>query len=152
MPLVSVTFSTPASETDQRARVARLMTRLAARVLKKREDLTAVIVEQVDASGWTIAGRSLATLGLASYAVEIKVTEGTNTAAEKASFLAEVHAGMGEILGALHPESYVHVLEARGDAYGYGGLTQAFRADEAAIERKRRDDLATAAIARYGVR
>lgn len=151
MPLITVSYSTP-DGTDHRARIAALVTRLAARVLKKREDLTAVVIDQVQATDWYIAGRSLALQGLSSYALEIKITDGTNTAAEKSAFLAQVHAGMGEILGALHPESYCHVLEARGDAYGYGGLTQAFRADDAAMERARRDRLAGEAIARYGVR
>ena len=31
---------------------------------------------------------------------------------------------MGELLGPLHRESYLHVDEVRGDAYGFGGLTQ----------------------------
>ena len=31
---------------------------------------------------------------------------------------------MGELLGPLHNESYAHVDEVKGDAYGFGGLTQ----------------------------
>jgi len=31
---------------------------------------------------------------------------------------------MEELLGPLHHESYAHVDEVRGDAYGSGGLTQ----------------------------
>jgi 4-oxalocrotonate tautomerase len=31
---------------------------------------------------------------------------------------------MGELLGPLHGESYAHVDEVKGDAYGFGGLTQ----------------------------
>jgi len=31
---------------------------------------------------------------------------------------------MNELIGPLHNESYVHVNEVRGDAYGFGGLTQ----------------------------
>ena len=31
---------------------------------------------------------------------------------------------MGELLGPLHEESYAHVDEVKGDAYGFGGLTQ----------------------------
>ena len=31
---------------------------------------------------------------------------------------------MGELLGPLHIESYLHVDEVKGDAYGFGGLTQ----------------------------
>ena len=31
---------------------------------------------------------------------------------------------MSELLGPLHEETYLHVDEVRGDAYGFGGLTQ----------------------------
>jgi 4-oxalocrotonate tautomerase len=31
---------------------------------------------------------------------------------------------MAQLLGPLHEESYVHVHDVRGDAYGFGGLTQ----------------------------
>lgn len=151
MPLITIRYSTPTGG-DHGAAVAALATRLAVRTLKKKANLTAVITEAVPAGRWFIAGRRLDAIGLASYALEIKVTDGTNTVEEKAAFLRELHAGLGEVLGPLHPESYIHVEEARGDAYGYGGLTQAFRADMAAMERLERDTLAEAAIRRYGVR
>ncbi|BBE73117.1 tautomerase family protein [Oharaeibacter diazotrophicus] len=152
MPLIQVHHATRADAPDRAPAIAALVTRLAAKVLRKREDLTAVIVTRVDPAVWYVGGRRLSDLDLASYALEIKVTDGTNTPAEKASFLAAVHAGMGEILGALHPESYVHVEEARGDAYGYAGITQARRAYDDIDERDRREHLATAAVARWGIR
>ena len=31
---------------------------------------------------------------------------------------------MGDLLGPLHQETYAHVDEVRGDAYGFAGLTQ----------------------------
>jgi 4-oxalocrotonate tautomerase len=31
---------------------------------------------------------------------------------------------MAELLGPLHTESYLHVDEVKGDAYGFGGLSQ----------------------------
>src|SRR6267142_1632994 len=52
------------------------------------------------------------------------VSEGTNTKDEKAAYLAAVFQRMGELLGPLHEESYAHVDEVKGDAYGFGGLTQ----------------------------
>lgn len=151
MPLVTLRYATPKTG-DPTPAVAALATRLSARVLRKRADLTAVVVERVAASAWFIAGRPLSDLALASYALEIKVTDGTNTAAEKAAFLADLHVGLGEILGPLHPQSYTHVQEVRGDAFGYGGLSQTTRADAAAMERIERAALAEAAIRRYGVR
>ena len=37
---------------------------------------------------------------------------------------AETFQTMTRLLGPLHEESYAHVHEVRGDAYGFGGLTQ----------------------------
>jgi 4-oxalocrotonate tautomerase len=70
------------------------------------------------------SGRTLAEQKLASYWIDIHVTEGTNTKDEKAAYLAAVFRRMGELLGPLHHETYLHVDEVRGDAYGFGGLTQ----------------------------
>ena len=41
-----------------------------------------------------------------------------------AAFVQAALGGMAALLGPLHAESYVHVLTADGDAYGYGGRTQ----------------------------
>jgi 4-oxalocrotonate tautomerase len=73
---------------------------------------------------WFAGGGSLAEQKLASYWIDIHVTEGTNTKDEKAAYLAAMFKRMGEILGPLHQETYLHVDEVRGDAYGFGGLTQ----------------------------
>ena len=62
--------------------------------------------------------------GRASFWIDVHVSEGTNTKDEKADYLAAVFGRMGELLGPLHHESYLHVDEVRGDAYGFGGLTQ----------------------------
>ena len=75
-------------------------------------------------AAWFIADKSLAQHGLASFWLDIRIVEGTNTREEKATFVAATFATMNELLGRLHSESYVHVNEVRGDAYGYGGLTQ----------------------------
>ena len=49
---------------------------------------------------------------------------GDNTKDEKPAYIAAMFRRMGELLGPLHTESYLHVDEVRGDAYGFGGLTQ----------------------------
>jgi 4-oxalocrotonate tautomerase len=38
--------------------------------------------------------------------------------------IAAMFKRMAELLAPLHHESYLHVDEVRGDAYGFGGLTQ----------------------------
>jgi 4-oxalocrotonate tautomerase len=123
MPFIHVRYSTPA-EQDLRQPIAAFLTETTARVLKKKADLTAVAVERVAPTDWFIASRPLTEHRKATFFVEVRVTRGTNVKEEKAAYLREVFRGLESLLGPVHPESYVHVHEATGDAYGYGGLSQ----------------------------
>ena len=126
MPFIHVRYSTP-TEKDLRQPIAAFLTETTARVLRKKPEVTAVAVEQVPASHWFIGSRSLADHRKATFFVEVRVTRGTNVKEEKAAYLREVFRGLESLLGPVHPESYVHVHEAEGDAYGYGGLSQEAR-------------------------
>lgn len=108
-------------------KTAALASALTARWLAKDPQVTAVSVEIIPGRQWFVAGRSLADQGQASFFLEVRITEGTNTVEEKSTYIAEAFAAFGALLGDLSPESYVHVIDARGDAYGYGGRTQARR-------------------------
>jgi 4-oxalocrotonate tautomerase len=110
---------------------AALASALTARWLGKDPAVTAVAVQIVPAQQWFVAGRSLAELRQASFFLEVRITDGTNTMDEKATYIAEAFAAFRTLLGDVHPESYVHVIDARGDGYGYGGKTQARRLIEA---------------------
>ena len=124
MPLISVAYSSPRNAPSLKAEIATAVSDLTAGILRKDPRVTAVIVKAVDASDWFAGGRSLAEQNRASFWLDVHVTEGTNTKDEKAAYLAAVFKRMGELLGPLHEESYAHVDEVRGDAYGFGGLTQ----------------------------
>ena len=124
MPLITVTYSSPQAIPSTKPEIAAAVSDLTARILRKDPKVTAIIVTAVDAADWFAGGRSLAEQGLASYWLDIHVTEGTNTKDEKAAYLAALFQRMGELLGPLHEESYAHVDEVKGDAYGFGGLTQ----------------------------
>jgi 4-oxalocrotonate tautomerase len=104
--------------------IARAANKLSADILHKNPQITAVTVEEIAAENWFIGDRSLAQHGLASFWLDIQIVDGTNTRDERAAFVAAAFAKMKELLGPLHDESYVHVNEVRGDAYGYGGVTQ----------------------------
>jgi len=82
------------------------------------------VVEEIDPEKWFIGDKPLAEHRLAAFWLDIRVVDGTNTREEKAAFIAATFARMSELIGPLHGESYVYVNEVRGDAYGYGGLTQ----------------------------
>lgn len=61
------------------------------------------------------------------------MTDETNTKAEKARFLNAIHADFKRLRQNLHECSYIHVIDARAAAYGYGGKTQEFRHQAAGV-------------------
>lgn len=124
MPLITVTYATPHKTTVSKAAVAAEVSRLSSSILGKDPKVTAVIVSETDPADWFCGGRSLAEHKLASFWLDIHITDGTNTKDEKAAFVAEAFKAMGKLVGPLHNESYVHVHDVRDDAYGFGGLTQ----------------------------
>jgi len=124
MPLITVSYTTPRQLPSLKADIANAVSELTAEILHKDPKVTAIIVKAVEASDWFAGGKSLADQRLASYWIDIHVSEGTNTKDEKAAYLAAMFKRMTGILGPLHPETYLHVDEVKGDAYGFGGLTQ----------------------------
>ncbi|TPQ39704.1 4-oxalocrotonate tautomerase [Bradyrhizobium guangdongense] len=124
MPLITVTYATSRQSASLKADIANAVTELTAKILHKDPKVTAVIVKAVDAADWFAGGRSLAEQKLASYWIDTHVSEGTNTKDEKAAYLAAMFARMSDLLGPLHHETYLHVDEVKGDAYGFGGLSQ----------------------------
>jgi 4-oxalocrotonate tautomerase len=124
MPLISVTYSSSRQTPSLKADIAADVAELTAKILHKDPKVTAIIVKSVDAADWFAGGKSLKEQKLASFWLDIHVSEGTNTKDEKATYIAAIFERMGELLGPLHNESYLHVDEVRGDAYGFGGLTQ----------------------------
>jgi 4-oxalocrotonate tautomerase len=124
MPMITIQYASPRRTTSTADAIAKTATTLSAGILRKDPAVTAVTVAEVDAGHWFIGGKSLAQHDLAGFWLDIRITEGTNTREEKAAFVAAVFERMNDLIGPLHAESYVHVNEVRGDAYGYGGLTQ----------------------------
>ena len=86
--------------------------------------MTAVLVERVASPAWSVGGESV---GVAAY-LDVKATAGTNTASEKARFLAEADALLRATLGeALPLATYIVLHEVPADAWGYSGVTQEHR-------------------------
>jgi len=88
------------------AEIAATATRLSAEILHKDPKVTAVIAEEVPGERRFCGGVSLADKGLASFWLDIRITESTNTKDEKAAFIAETFRAMEALLGPLHEESY----------------------------------------------
>lgn len=124
MPLIIVRYATERRSSTLKADIAAAVTKLSSEILHKDPKVTALIIEAADPSDWFAGGATLADQKLASFWLDIHISDGTNTKDEKAAFIATLFSEMERLLGPLHNESYAHVHDVRADAYGFGGLTQ----------------------------
>jgi 4-oxalocrotonate tautomerase len=126
MPILNVKVSAEKSG-EMTSRIASILQDLTSRILRKDPKVTSIAIEYVDPSDWIVAGRSLAELGKSSVYFDIKITDETNSKAEKAQYISEAFAAFAQLLGNLHEESYIYVQDVRATTYGYGGRTQEYR-------------------------
>jgi 4-oxalocrotonate tautomerase len=123
MPILNVNVSIPKSP-EMTQKIVSLLTELTTRILRKDARVTAIAVHYCDPNDWFAGGQSLAAQGKSSVYFDIKITDETNTKAEKAQYIKEAFAGFAALFGNLHEESYIYVQDVRATAYGYGGQTQ----------------------------
>jgi 4-oxalocrotonate tautomerase len=126
MPILKVKVSGKKSS-ETTAKVSELLIELTTRILGKKKELIAIAIEYVDTDSWIVGGKLLSEQGKNSFYFDIKITDETNTKAEKAQYLKEAFEGFEKILGNMHEESYIYVEDVRATAYGFGGYTQEYR-------------------------
>jgi 4-oxalocrotonate tautomerase len=123
MPILNVKISAVKSR-EMTRHISTILLELTTRILHKDPQLTAIAIDYVDPEDWIVGGKSLAEQAKSSIYFDIKITDETNTKAEKAQYIQEAFAAFGALLGDLHDESYIYVQDVRATAYGYGGKTQ----------------------------
>jgi 4-oxalocrotonate tautomerase len=126
MPILNVKVSAKRSN-EMTLRICALLSELTTRILGKDPQVTSIAIDYVDPDDWLVGGKSLSEQKKSSVYFDIKITDETNTKAEKAAYIREAFAAFSELLGDLHEESYIYVQDVRAAAYGYGGKTQEFR-------------------------
>ena len=112
MPTLNLKVA-PLQNPGRYQRLAQELTSLTERLLGKRREVTAVMIEDLPAA-----------------LLEISITAGTNTAEEKAAFIEAAFAELQHQLGSggpLEEASYVVVRELPATDWGYGGRTQLAR-------------------------
>lgn len=132
MPTLNLKVS-PLLNPPQYCALALALTRLTALHLGKREAVTAVVIDDLPAARWYIAGRAIER---ATALLEISITSGTNTVEQKQAFIAAAFAELQAQLGngrPLEEASYVIVREVAGTDWGYAGISQAARRQRLAV-------------------
>jgi 4-oxalocrotonate tautomerase len=126
MPILNVKVSA-ARSSEMTRKISTVLSNLTKQILGKDPQVTSIAIEYVDPEDWIVGGKSLSEQGKSSVYFDIKITDETNTKAEKAIYIREAFAAFSELLGDLHHESYIYIQDVRATAYGYGGKTQEFR-------------------------
>lgn len=126
MPILKVKVSDTKSPDTTRA-ISAMLLELTTRILGKKPELTAIVVEYVEPADWVVGGRTLLEQGKRSFHFDIKIVDGSNTRQQKAQYIREAFDGFARLLGELHEESYIHIDDVRASAYGFGGRTQEAR-------------------------
>ncbi|VVD89475.1 4-oxalocrotonate tautomerase [Pandoraea horticolens] len=126
MPHIVLQLSGIPDDTLTRETV-RAVSQLTVDTLHKAPEVIAVTVDYIAHERWFVGGAPLSAQGKNAFHLDISVTDETNTKAEKAQFIAQVFEALSGLLGNVHACSYIHVIDARAAAYGYGGRTQEYR-------------------------
>jgi 4-oxalocrotonate tautomerase len=126
MPILTLKLAAPRNAAVDQA-LASALTAITANTLGKRAEVTALVIEELPASRWFVGA---AAVQRPTALLEISITEGSNTAAQKSAF---IEAAFAELQGRLAPgssleeASYVIVREVLATDWGYGGRTQQAR-------------------------
>ncbi len=126
MPILNVKVSAKKSP-ELTKQISELLLDLTTRILKKKREVTAIVIDFVEHDSWIVGGYFLSEQKKNSFYFDIKITDETNIKDEKALYIKEAFAGFARILGNLHEESYIHVQDVKAASYGYGGYTQEYR-------------------------
>jgi 4-oxalocrotonate tautomerase len=126
MPILNVKVSANRSP-EMTQKISSTLSEITKRVLGKDPNVTAIAIDYVNPEDWVVGGKTLAEQKKNSVYFDIKITDETNTKAEKENYIREAFAAFAKLLGDLHEESYIYVQDVRGSAYGYGGKTQEYR-------------------------
>lgn len=132
MPRITLTIAGfPDDSLTQQA--ASALAQLTSSALDKSLDATLVMISYFPRERWFIAGRSLNDWGHNGFNLEVTITDGTNTRQEKADYHRQAFDLLSALIGNVHPHSNIHVFDCRGDAYGYGGVTQEYHYQHSVI-------------------
>lgn len=136
MPFVHLKVFGTTLAPQQLGRIQCALTGLMASVLHKKKALTVVQVEVLRDSDLFCGGERPPARWSAQ--LTAYVTQGTNTAEQKASFQAQAHALLCDELGEPSTPVYIIVQQVPAADWGYGGVTQAARAAGPAVDPQHR--------------
>ncbi len=126
MPYLHIRIAAAESSAHTESIAACLMTHTRD-ILGKKPEVTAIDIEFTRPRHWFVGGVPVSDKQQITFYLDVKITEGTNTKKQKASYIKAVFSDLQEILGPLTAASYIVLDDVRADAWGFEGRTQKSR-------------------------
>ncbi len=127
MPYINIRLGSNL-DSGQRKRIFERTTALMHTVMGKRREVTVVHIQESEPQQWSTNAIPVTAEDPISAYVDIKVTDGTNTSAEKAEMISQTVKMLGDVVGTIQEACYVVIDDISADSWGYNGKTQAARA------------------------
>ena len=96
MPFLNVKVSAPRSR-EMTRKISNVLSDLTKKILGKDPNVTSIAIEYVDPEDWIVGGKSLSEQGKSGVYFDIKITDETNTKAEKAKYIREAFAAFSPL-------------------------------------------------------
>ena len=126
MPYLNVRVSGPSSA-ETAEKIVTVLMKHTSEVLGKKAEVTSIEVDFIPANNWFVGGTRVSESKEVTFYLDIKVTEGTNTKAEKLKYINNVFTDFEAILGPITPASYIVIHDVSADSWGFQGRTQEYR-------------------------
>jgi 4-oxalocrotonate tautomerase len=126
MPYLNVKISMPESS-EVADKIVGILMQHTSEILGKKSNVTSVEVDFIAPNKWFVGGVRVSDQQAVTFYLDIKVTDGTNTKAEKAKYVSSVFADFESILGSITLASYIVIHDVRADSWRFQGRTQEYR-------------------------
>jgi 4-oxalocrotonate tautomerase len=130
MPFINIATSQGTLSASQKQQLFNQTTRLMSEVMHKNPTLTSIRIDEYPATNWAVDQQSMQARNQTAVHMDIKVTAGTNTDQEKAEMISQGMSMLKGVIGNIPEASYIVIHEIDAEAWGYGGQTQAARAQK----------------------
>ncbi len=126
MPYLNVRVAIPQKK-ESADRIVAVLMKHTSEILGKRPEVISIEIDFIEPDTWYVGGVRVSEQKAVTFYLDIKVTEGANTKAEKTSYIRSVFADFDAIFGPITPASYIVIHDVRADSWGFQGLTQEYR-------------------------
>jgi len=126
MPYLNVRLSMDNS-LDVAENVKSILMKHTTETLGKNAEVTSIEIDFISPNLWFVSGAPAGEQGVIVFYLDVKVTEGTNTKDEKATYIDKVFSDIQSRLGPISDASYIVVHDVSADSWGFQGRTQEYR-------------------------